>query len=99
MAEEKSALAAFEWARKKKAARRLLRLMQLGLQQNKLMRLRRQFNAAGRLNAEMRAELRVVTAAAERKRVAGQQAAKAAEKSRDLFQALLHTCMVFLQIR
>ena len=36
----------------------------------------------------MGAELRAVTAAAERKRAAGKQAEKAAEKSRDLSQAL-----------
>ena len=40
------------------------------------------------MNAELRAELRVVTAAAERKRVADKQATKAAEKRRDLVQAL-----------
>ena len=40
------------------------------------------------MNAEMIAELRAATVAAERKRVAGKQAAKAAEKRRDLFEAL-----------
>ena len=45
-------------------------------------------NAAERLNAAMRAEFRAVTAGAERKRAAGKQVAKAAEKSRDLSPAL-----------
>ena len=40
-------------------------------------------NAAGRLNAELGA----ATAADERQRAAGMQAAKAAEKRRDLFHA------------
>ena len=44
--------------------------MQRGLQPNKLMRPQRQ-----RLNAEMRAELRAVTAVDARKRAAGKQVA------------------------
>ena len=84
MAEEKLALAAYEVARKKKAADKADAKRTAAKQADEAAKT----NAAERLNAEMKAELRVVTAAAERKRAAVQQAEKATEKRRDLFQAL-----------
>ena len=84
LAEEKSARAAYEVDRKKKAVDKADAKRTAAKQADEAAKA----NAAERLNAEMGAELRAVTAAAERKRVTGKQDAEAAEKRRDLFQAL-----------
>ena len=86
VAEVKSALAAYEAARKKEAVDTAYAKGATAKQADEVAKT----NAADRLNAELRVELRAVTvtAAAERKRVTGKQAAKAAEKIRDLPQAL-----------
>ena len=84
MATEKLALAAYEVSRKKKAVEKADAKRSATKQADEAAKT----NAAERLNAEMRAKLRAVTAVGVIKRAAGTQGAKAAEKSKDLSQAL-----------
>ncbi len=84
MDEEKAARAVYEVDRKKKAIDKADAKRTAAKQADEAAKT----NAAERLNAEMRVEMRAVTAAAERKRAAGKQDEKATEKRRDLFQAL-----------
>ena len=81
---EQSALAAYEMARKKKAVDKVDAKRNVAKQAEAAAKT----NAAKRLNAKMRVELRDATAATDRKRAVGKQAAKDIERSRDLSQAL-----------